>query len=131
MMVAWLVRDLFPENENPDVWQYPVRTLIGGLLLAPLSETMGMRYLFYFLRKISNRLLVISWLSALIWGALHFLYAGWGVHAVWPFFILSLCYLRLEPISIWRAIWLTTLIHAICNGMSLGLQVVLDRMTDV
>ena len=126
MAVAGVLHLLFPAQENPEIFHDRIRALVGMLIVAPLAETMSMRYIFLFLRKVSQRLLVICWLSAVIWGGMHWIYAGWGVHAIWPFFVLSLCYLRLESISLWRAVWMTSLIHGACNGLSLLAQVVVN-----
>jgi hypothetical protein len=128
MMVAYALHLIFPMRKNPAVSLDSIRTSVGMVIVAPLAETMSMRYFFMLLRIFSQRLLTICWLSAACWGAMHWIYAGWGIHAIWPFFVLSLCYLRLEEISLWRAMWMTSLIHAACNGLSLLSQVAIDHV---
>ena len=123
VVVAYLTHRIFPAQENPDLFSRPFQFFVGGILVAPLMETLMMRYLFRMLRKVSERQVVLAGLSAALWIPLHAMYVGWGVHAAWPFFVLGLCYLSLEPISFSRAFWVTAAIHALCNALSYGIAV--------
>jgi hypothetical protein len=128
MATAYLVHLLFPAQTNPNIFGNAFQVFIGAFVVAPLIETLAMRYAFLVLRKFARRHVVLAALSALMWIPLHAAYAGWGVHAAWPFFVLGLCYLSLEPLSLWRAIWVTSLIHAGCNALSYGLSLLLDLL---
>lgn len=128
ILLAFLIHLAFPAQKNPDLFSDPYRAIVGAIIASPLIETLAMRYIFVFLRKITLKPLGLSGLSAVIWGVIHFPFAGAGLHAVWPFFILSLCYLRLEVVSFTRAILITALIHGLCNGLSYGLYLLLYRI---
>src|SRR6478736_760596 len=123
--VGYFGHILCPAQTNPDIFANKFQFFVGAILAAPLTETLAMRYAFLFLRKFTRRHVVLAAVSAVLWIPLHTMYAGWGFHAAWPFFVLGLCYLSLEPLSLWRAIWVTALIHAACNALSYGLNLVL------
>jgi hypothetical protein len=125
-VVAYLVHVLFPAQSNPDIFSNSFQFFIGAIVVAPLLETLAMRYAFRLLRKFTQRYVPLATISAIFWVPFHAMYAGWGVHAAWPFFILSLCYLSLEPLSLWRAMWVTALIHAGCNALSYALYLGLN-----
>jgi hypothetical protein len=124
--VAYLLHVLFPAQSSPDIFSNAFQFFVGAILVAPLLETLAMRYVFRFLKKFTQRHLILAVVSAIIWVPLHAMYAGWGLHAAWPFFILGLCYLSLESASLWRAMWVTALIHAVCNALSYGLFLALN-----
>ena len=92
--------------------------MILAVLLAPLLETLGMRFVFSVIRKYWHGAFALYFGSALFWTVMHYTSSSWGLHAAWAFFIMSAVYLALEPISKDRAFLVTTLIHALCNGLT-------------
>jgi membrane protease YdiL (CAAX protease family) len=127
VLLSWGVQELFPSQRNANFFAAPpLRIVLEITLAAPLVETLLMRYLFMLLRKFTQRTVLLCLISGVIWALAHADFAGWGVHAIWPFFLMGLCYLRLEPTSQWRAVWVTMMIHGVCNGVSYGLHLVLN-----
>jgi hypothetical protein len=127
ILVGYAFHLMFPDQTSPNIFGTPLRVLGEVILAGPLIETLFMRYLFLLLRKFTQKTIVLSAWSAVIWGAAHAIYISWGTHAVWPFFVLSICYLCLEKISLWRAILITTLIHGGCNLLSYLLYLATER----
>ncbi len=94
--------------------------IILTLLLAPILETLVMRYTFLMLAKIFTQKLNLVAISSLFWGVMHLNSDNWGIPAVWVFGIMGICYLRLQTKSPDRALILVTIIHALFNSLSYG-----------
>ena len=91
-------------------------TIIFSVTLGPLMETYLMRLLFFIFRKFMHETAAISLCAALIIGGLHALQV-WGLYAIWPFFVLGICYFRWEKDSVTRAMIGTTLLHSLVNAI--------------
>lgn len=89
--------------------------IITGLTLLPLAETYVMRLELFLLRKLSQNMIFVCVVSAILWGFFHAL-RYWGLYAVWPFFVMSYCYLRLEKNSVTQAMVVSTLLHGAANA---------------
>ena len=109
---------VFPGPESLNTFESGWRNIFMAVALMPFAETFLMRMFFVVLRRFSQKPITLSLLSAILWWFLHLPTETWGLHALWLFFVLSLCYLSLEKISAWRAVWVTALMHAACNALS-------------
>ena len=116
-----------PTEEN--FYKTPLQALTVTILLAPILETQMMRMIFFALGKFIRGNFVLCGVSAVIWGLLHVASESWGIHAAWAFFLMGICFRRLQETSMTRAIRLTALIHAGCNVLSYGLFLLLSSFT--
>jgi hypothetical protein len=114
-LISYLSLNFLPQQD-------PVKPIdsIGWLLFAltvgPLAETYLMRFFIFVLRKfIQGALALCTWVAFLC-GALHG-FNGWGLYAVWPFFVMSVCYLKWEKTSVTEAMVGTTLLHIALNAV--------------
>lgn len=95
--------------------------LFTSVLIAPPLETIiGQWMPIVILTFFTRRLFHLLFWSALFFAVLH-LYAGWiSVFIVFfPGFVFSLCFVSQWEKSFWRAYWMTTLLHALHNLLSL------------
>jgi hypothetical protein len=89
---------------------------LGMVVFSPVLETLLMRVVFWFLRKITQVPLKLVVWSAILWALLHSLaWLPWGIIVFWGFVVFSTCYLSWEKVSRWRAFWITSATHAMLN----------------
>lgn len=117
-VIASLAHWVVPNAAGTDDFSWRWSSIVGAILLIPLAETYGMRLVFLGLRKFTQRPLVLAVVSAVIWGLVHLGFESRGLHAAWGFFVMSVCYLSLEKLSVRHAMIGVTAIHATCNGLS-------------
>jgi len=120
--IIWLAfHFIFPGPEGENYFKTPLEAVALALLLAPLLETQVMRMIFYAFGKFIKSNISLCVVSAIIWGILHLSSESWGTHAIWTFFILGICFRRVERDSKQRAVLMITAIHAGFNALSYGL----------
>ncbi len=120
-LIGAAVSALFPNAMQPDVGDVtlqPWLVFFGVVILSPIIETLMMwliiALLGWLFRKKSTYLIAV--LSAGVWAGLHSLAAPiWGLVIFWPFVMFSLCFINWQKRSVWLAIGMTTICHAIHN----------------
>ena len=102
-----------PEFEGP-----VIGLLIGLVVISPPLETLLMGGVLWILSFITKRPVRLAVISAFIWAAVHSLIAPtWGLGVIWPFFVFSCSYLGWRRRSWWRAILVTSCLHAFQNTL--------------
>lgn len=133
-LIAWVPAQLIwftavatvPGPKGVNVFSTPAKALMIAIVLGPIFETQMMRVVLYLFGKLTRNEALLATCSALVWGVLHVRSESWGFHAVWSFFVMSHCFLRLRPLSLSHAVWFTTAIHAGFNLLSYALYLILN-----
>ena len=112
--INFLVMQYLPVDEVESILHSPGEIFLA-ITFYPLVETYVMRLGLFLLRKIITDTVMVCVISAIGWGSLHFV-RYWGIYVIWPFFVMSYCYLRLEKKSILQAMIVSTLIHSAANA---------------
>ena len=100
-----------PTFEGGSLFILPMVVLIG-----PPVETFLMVPILWILSFVSKRDVPLAAMSACIWAVFHSLLApAWGLGIIWPFFVFSCSYLHWRRRSFWRAILVTSCVHALQN----------------
>ncbi len=122
-----LAKTIFPrETAFRDPFSTPYEAIFITSICTPILETQIMRLIFYILRNITSHTSTLCIISAIIWGGLHFKSDSSGIHAVWAFYVLGVCYLQWRHISKTKAIWITTAVHSLCNLISYASKLLFD-----
>ena len=129
VIVAWLPAQLLshaiiaihPGPRGVDLFSSPWRAVTAVILLAPILETLVMRFTFLLLRKITEKKHALLLASAAVWGLMHCKSENWGIPAVWAFYVFSIIYLQAEKRSSDYALLLTTTVHVFFNALAYGL----------
>lgn len=104
------------EETSPDIRGSALVLFVGMVIIGPLIETLLMGpvlKLFSFVTKNKVRLAIMS---ACLWAILHSLLApAWGLGVIWPFFVFSCSYLNWRRCAWWRAVLITSGVHAFQN----------------
>ena len=104
------------EETGPDFEGSALGLLIGLIIFGPLFETLLMAGGLRILSFITKRQVRLAVMSAFVWAGVHSLVAPtWGLGVIWPFFVFSCCYLSWRRRSWWRAILVTSCVHAFQN----------------
>lgn len=121
--VIWLsVSQLYPGPSDDLVsLKTPLRAFTVLILLAPMLETYMMRFTYFCLGKFLKTETALNIASAIAWGIMHCNSESWGLHAVWAFFVMGICFMRLRQKSTQHALYVTMIIHALFNALSYGL----------
>jgi len=107
---------LITEETGPEFKGSPIGLLIGLVVISPPLETLLMGGVLWILSFITKRPVRLAVMSAFIWAGLHSLIAPvWGLGVIWPFFVFSCSYLNWRRRSWWRAILVTSCVHAFQN----------------
>jgi len=102
-----------PEFEGP-----AIGLLIGMVIIGPPLETLLMGGGLWILSFITKRPVRLAIISAILWAGAHSLIApAWGLGVIWPFFVFSCSYLSWRRRSWWRAILVTSGVHAFQNTL--------------
>jgi len=118
-IIHWVVPLIYSGPPMSDFYfKRPLNAIAATLIIAPYLETHGMRLIFFILGKFIHRQTVVNLVSSLIWGAIHGSTESWGLYAIWPFYVLGVCLLRLRSSSPTRAFWITAALHSTLNGLS-------------
>lgn len=104
------------EETGPDFEGPAIGLFIGLVIIGPPLETLLMALVLWLLSFITKRPVQLAVISAFIWAGLHSLIApAWGMGVIWPFFVFSCSYLSWRRRSWWRAILVTSCVHAFQN----------------
>ena len=104
------------EETAPEFRGSAVFLFIGMVIISPPIETLLMGPILKLLSFITKHKLRLAILSALVWAILHSLLApAWGLGVVWPFFVFSCSYLNFRRRSWFRAVLVTSGVHAFQN----------------
>jgi len=128
LIVAVILAGLGVLNEetSPDFEGPTLFLLIGVIIVGPAVETLLMGPVLWVLSCVVKRRILLAVTSALIWAGLHSLVAPpWGLVVFWPFFVFSCSYITWRQRAWWRAVWVTSCIHAFQNflpGLLVGLS---------
>ena len=105
------------------------RILVAMCVVAPIVETFGLAIVIGVLRRLMKRTEYVPLVAALICAGLHSLAKPlWGIEIFWAFLVFSLCYVTWAKKSIWPALGLTALLHALHNLLPLLFLIVLRQM---
>jgi hypothetical protein len=100
-----------PEFEGSAIGLFVMLVIIG-----PPLETLLMAVVLWLLSFITKRQIRLAVISAFLWAGVHSLMAPtWGLGVIWPFFVFSCSYLNWRRRSWWRAILVTSCVHAFQN----------------
>ena len=115
-----------PLNDPPGTGGPVLLVLFGALFFSPWLETVLMWPALWILKRLIRNSLGVAFASAILWGGLHSLVSPtWGLIVLWPFFVLSLCFLEWQKRSTGRAILVTGLVHT-CNNSLPAVAVLLS-----
>ena len=106
-----ITQEAGPEFKGPAIGLF-----IGLVIIGPPIETLLMAGGLWILSFITKRQVWLAVISAFAWAAVHSLIApAWGLGVIWPFFVFSCSYLNWRRRSWWRAILVTSCVHAFQN----------------
>jgi hypothetical protein len=104
------------EETGPEFKGPAIGLLIGLVIVSPPLETLLMGGVLWILSFITKRQVRLAVISAFVWAGVHSLIApAWGLGVIWPFFVFSCSYLSWRRRSLWRAILVTSCVHAFQN----------------
>jgi hypothetical protein len=110
------VAGVITEETGPAFQGSPLELIVLIVIAGPPLETLLMGPVLRILSFITERTVRLAILSALVWAGLHSLMApAWGLAVVWPFFVFSCSYLTWRRRTWWRAILVTSCVHAFQN----------------
>lgn len=118
IVIALAQSGIMNEDTGPEFKGSPIELLIGIVIIGPPMETLLMGPVLWVLSRITKRQVRLAALSALVWAGLHSLSApAWGLGVFWPFFVFSCSYLAWRRRAWWRAILVTSCVHAFQNTL--------------
>jgi hypothetical protein len=104
------------EETSPEFEGSGIGLFVTLVVIGPLLETLIMAGGLWILSFIIKRQIKLAVISAFIWAVVHSLIAPvWGLGVIWPFFVFSCSYLNWRRRSWWRAILVTSCVHAFQN----------------
>jgi hypothetical protein len=126
IVIAAVVTIAVPDSEPPGKESPILLVLFGVLFVSPWLETLLMWPVLWILKRLIRNSLGVALVSATLWGCLHSLISPtWGLIVLWPFFVLSLCFLEWQKRSTGRALVVTGLVHT-CNNSLPAVAVLLS-----
>ncbi|HCO96085.1 MAG TPA: hypothetical protein DIU00_19450 [Phycisphaerales bacterium] len=107
---------IMTEETTPEFEGSAIGLFILLVIIGPPLETLLMAGGLWILSFITKRPVRLAIISAIIWATVHSLMApAWGLGVIWPFFVFSCSYLGWRRRSWWRAILVTSCVHAFQN----------------
>ncbi|UCC98370.1 MAG: hypothetical protein JSW66_00470 [Phycisphaerales bacterium] len=107
---------IITEETTPSFEGSAVGLFVMIVIVGPPVETVLMGLVLRILSFITKRRIALAAMSACIWACLHSIAApAWGLGVIWPFFVFSCSYLVWRERAWWRAIWVTSCVHAFQN----------------
>lgn len=123
-LVYWLaaVLRIDVSSMEPPKREASFREFFGGVVFAPLVETLLLAGLLRLLSSISARSRLVAAASGVLWGCLHGLFGAlWFFGTCWSFYVFSCSFLAWRPLSWWKAYAVAALPHALINLTALSL----------
>mgnify|MGYP001217207214 CR=1 FL=1 len=112
------VSGIITEETGPEFKGSSIGLFIWLVIIGPPLETLVMGGGLWILSFITKRPVRLAIISAFIWATVHSLIApAWGLGVIWPFFVFSCSYLGWRRRSWWRAILVTSCVHAFQNTL--------------
>lgn len=118
--IEGVVITVLPGPEGQDIFMRPFDAIALVIFIGPVLETYGMRGLFGVLGKFIRNRTALNGTSSVLWGALHWETPTWGLHAVWAFYIMGICFLTLREKDAQMALYVTMIIHGCFNALCYG-----------
>ena len=116
LVLAVLAQKLFPQADGPTFDVQGPAAIILLVLFAPFVETLIMAAVIELMLRLRVPAYAAIPLSAIGWGAAHSSAApAWGLVIWWPFLIFSTLYVTWTKRSVWAAIGIVTVVHALQN----------------
>jgi hypothetical protein len=104
------------EETGPEFKGSAIGLFVTLVIIGPPIETLLMAGVLCLLSFITKQQIRLAAISAFVWAAVHSLIAPtWGLGVIWPFFVFSCSYLNWRRRSWWRAILVTSCVHAFQN----------------
>ncbi len=104
------------EERGPAFEGSPLELIVLIVIVGPPLETLLMGLGLRILSFITKRSVPLAAMSAFVWACLHSIAApAWGLGVIWPFFVFSCSYLAWRQRAWWRALLVTSCIHAFQN----------------
>ncbi len=104
------------EETGPAFEASPLELIVLMVIVCPPIETLLMGLVLRILSLITKRCIPLAAMSAFVWACLHSIAApAWGLGVIWPFFVFSCSYLAWRQRGWWRAILVTSCVHAFQN----------------
>ena len=104
------------EETGPAFEGSPLELIVLIVIVCPPIETLLMGLVLRILSLITKRSIPLAAMSAFVWACLHSIAApAWGLGVIWPFFVFSCSYLAWRQRAWWRAILVTSCVHAFQN----------------
>jgi len=104
------------EETGPAFEGSPLELTVLIVIVGPPLETLLMALGLRILSFITRRRIPLAVMSAFVWACLHSIAApAWGLGVIWPFFVFSCSYLAWRQRGWWRAILVTSCVHAFQN----------------
>ena len=112
----------FPADSLP-------RIVVAMCVVAPLLETAGLAVIIWILQRVGLRPAFVPLVAALVCATLHSLAKPlWGLEIFWAFLIFSLCYVTWVRKSVWSALGMSALLHALHNLLPLLFLLAMRQM---
>jgi hypothetical protein len=127
VLVSFAVIGIYPGPDMIDAVFGTRSGVISALFLAPLLETLGMRGLFWALRRLKRGNAGLLGWSTLFWWVAHLPSENWGVPAAGTFWVMGVLYLAFERRSTDAAMIHVSLFHLAFNALSFGLYTLMLR----
>ena len=107
---------ILTEETGPTFECSPLILIVMIVLVGPPIETLLMGLVLRILSLITKRSIPLATMSAFVWACLHSIAApAWGLGVIWPFFVFSCSYLAWRQRAWWRAVLVTSCVHAFQN----------------
>ena len=115
ILLAFLAQWLLPGVERPSFVVAGAATVVALVIVSPLVETLIMAAVLELLLRFMPPAPAIV-LSAIGWGLAHSWVApAWGLVIWWPFLIFSTLYVTWSKRSVWVAVGVVFIVHALQN----------------
>jgi hypothetical protein len=118
LIISFLLGMLGVMNEEtaPDIKGSVLLLFVGMVIIGPPIETLLMGPVLKLLSFITKYKVRLAIMSACFWAILHSLLApAWGLGVIWPFFVFSCSYLNWRERAWWKAVLITSGVHAFQN----------------
>jgi len=113
------------EETSPDIQGSALFLFVGMVVIGPPIETLLMGPILKLLSFMTKYKVRLAIMSAFVWAVVHSLLApAWGLGVFWPFFVFSCSYLNWRRQAWWRAVLITSGVHAFQNFLPTVLVII-------